>query len=235
MILTIISAYYDKSPRDIEFLKRRINHFHILREIYPDIKMIIVDDGSEVVPINVATKGLDLTGITLARIKEDLGFNSHGARNLGMHLTTTDWNLLIDLDYDLSSIDFNELIIHDRNVIVLVVFNVYLIHKDLFWECKGYDEEFVNMHHGDRIFFEYFKDRYEIRIAKCGIKYYRAGRKIVESDRVSKTDYSDNKYVLVPKEHYNKRKEIENIVRERHRTGDFSKKKILNFKWEVLS
>lgn len=237
MILTIISSYYDKSPREIEFLKRRIKHFHLLREKYPDVKMVIVDDGSQDVPITEAVKDFDLTNISLARIKEDLGFNSHGARNLGMHLSTTDWNFFIDLDWDLSSIinEFDKLVVYDKRVILLVAMNIFAIHKDTFWSCKGYDEDFVNNHFGDRLFLSYFEENFEVRQTPLRIKCFRMGRTIERSESVTKTDYSKKGKVLIPKDSYDRADEILKVVNERYKTLNFTEKKILNFKWESLT
>lgn len=237
MILTIISSYYDKSPREVEFLKRRIKHFHLLREKYPDVKMIIVDDGSQEVPITEALKDFDLSNITLARVKEDLGFNSHGARNLGMHLSTTDWNLFIDLDWDLSSIinEFDKLYVYDRRVILLIAMNIFVIHKDTFWSCRGYDEDFVNNHYGDRLFVSYFEENFEVRQLPLRIKCFRMGRTIEWSAAITKTDYSKKGKVLIPKESYDRIEEISEVVNKRYATRDFKEKKILNFEWEVLT
>jgi len=236
MILTIISSYYDKSPREIVFLKRRLEDFISLRNIYPDIKMIIVDDGSQDNPLHQQLDDYDLENITIATIKQDLGFNSHGARNLAMNLTKTDWNFLIDLDYDLSQINLEKIITYNKNNIILLYPNVFLIHKDTFWSCKGYDEEFVNIHFGDRILFEYFFQHYNvIEIGKEMMSPYRKRRGRVLTEQLQKTKYDDPNERLYwqPIESYNKLEQLIQFVTERYQSNNFSQKNVLNFDWEV--
>jgi len=237
MILTIISSYYDKSPREIKFLKKRLEDFISLRNIYPDIKMIIVDDGSQDYPLHPQLKKYDLKNITIATIKHDLGFNSHGARNLAMSLTDTDWNFLIDLDYDLSKIDFEKIITYNRKNIILLCTNTFLIHKDTFWSCKGYDEEFVNIHIGDIILFEYLSKHFNvIEQGKEMIKSLRKGRKMKLSDDIKTTKYDDpeEKFYWQPTSTYKNLHQLIDLVTQRYQANIFDQKKILNFEWEII-
>lgn len=236
MILTIISSYYDKSPRELQFLKKRLEDFISLRSIYPDIEMIMIDDGSQDYPLHQQLDNYNLENVTIATIKKDLGFNSHGARNLAMSLSNTDWNFLIDLDYDLSKIQFEKILTYNRNNIVLLATNVFLIHKDTFWSCKGYDEEFVNLHMGDTILFDYFKQHFNvIELGSEMIKSFRRARKMILSNQIKTTKYDDpeEKYYWQPTNTFNKKQQLINFVIERYQTNNFDLKKILNFEWEI--
>ena len=126
--LTIITTYYNEKI----FLEEFVRDFKQHKSIYPDLKLIIVDDGSQTNPAkDIVVQEPD---IQLFTVLEDLGFNSHGARNLGVEVTKTEWNLLIDVDYDLSSINFSTIFNtqFDNNTIYFLDNNAFIIHKDVF-------------------------------------------------------------------------------------------------------
>lgn len=233
MELTIISAYYDQSPREQIFLKRRIEHFHELRKTYPEFRMIIVDDGSMDFTLKDETKDLNLDNITLARVKEDLGFNSHGCRNLGMHLSKTEWNLLIDIDINLLSIDFDKIDLHN---IIFINKNIFVIDKTRFWASKGYDEEFVNIHYGDEIFMKYLQKEYTAKEVSMRVQFYRRQRQCIISSLHNKTNYHDEteRYFMQPKSTFLKLEYLHSFVQARYDSKDFSQKKVLNFDWEII-
>lgn len=148
------------------------------------LKVIIVDDYSDrsIEPIIEAWND---PRVSLFRVTEDKGFNSHGARNLAMQHTTTEWNLLVDIDYKVVGIQSiidqianNELepttphflgVMHTYDDKLPYVrdtapsrasINDFLVTKTLFWKAKGYDAEFIGFHFGDRTFIE--------RMIACG-------------------------------------------------------------------
>ena len=51
-----------------------------------------------------------LPDVSLYRVTEDLGFNSHGCRNLAMTVSDSYWNLLLDSDIHLKKINLDFLI-----------------------------------------------------------------------------------------------------------------------------
>lgn len=87
--ITIITTYYNNKQNMFDFLV----DFMSLPERF---SLIIVDDGSQQFPITDVLKmfGNDLERCKVYRVPIDLGFNSHGCRNLGMTLSETEWNLL---------------------------------------------------------------------------------------------------------------------------------------------
>jgi glycosyltransferase involved in cell wall biosynthesis len=134
------------------------------------LKMIIVDDCSDQ-PIDPIVRAWDDPRVSLYRITDDLGFNSHGARNLAMKETTTEWNVLIDIDYRLIGVDAllemldnKELepniphffpVSHSydgRLTPTRASINDFVVTSKLFWKAKGYDPEYYGIHYGDREF-----------------------------------------------------------------------------------
>lgn len=234
--VTIISSYYGPVPHEVEFLKKRITQFHNLRKYFPDIKMIIVDDGSPTDRLEFVVCDQDLTNIELVRIKKDLGFNSHGARNLGMHLSKSEWNLLMDLDIGLTSLNLDVVEYEDNpNNIYSFAINTMLIHKQVFNSCKGYDEEFVNIHYGDTIMLDYFKKKFNFIETNTKVRFLRRGRKLIFSSAHEITEYPNLKFTYQPKHRWDKLNEIETFVKLRYLSGDFTNKKTLNFEWEIVT
>ena len=59
------------------------------------LKLIIVDDGSMIYPaVDFLVKD-DIPDCSLYRVPVDLGFNSHGCRNLAMTVSDKHLNLLL--------------------------------------------------------------------------------------------------------------------------------------------
>ena len=136
------------------------------------LKLIIVDDCSDEPVEQIVSKWAD-ERVSLYRIQDDLGFGSHAARNLAMKQTTTEWNVLVDIDYKLIGIepliemvDNGELeediphffpVVHSYNNEVKFTrasINDFVVTAKSFWRAKGYDPEYYGFHHGDRQFIE---------------------------------------------------------------------------------
>ena len=147
-MLTIGTTYYNNPDYLIRFVKLNLAHVDY---------MIIVDDGSNIpVPDSIKPS----SKIRIFRVKKDYGFNSHGCRNLIMKQTTTDWNILLDVDREfidplktfrtiktkLATLDPHTLyrfIAHANPDESHISVNDYLIHKSHFFEAGGYDEEII--------------------------------------------------------------------------------------------
>lgn len=228
----------------------------LLYERGHDIILNVADDGSQV---HSAEEFFDdhppLPNMHLFRVKEDLGFNSHGARNLLMKQTTTEWNIMSDIDRRFSMktlIDiadraeagklqrghyysFYEILKASRDRFSV---NEYLVHKTDFWKSGGYDEEFVNIHFGDRYFLEaltYTTRR--VCVPEWKVNYIRDSRTVTWAD-VPTTVYPDDKTLIHPNNRWPNpefRHELNNRIRERNKTheGRMSKK-VINFEWEQV-
>lgn len=221
---TIITTYYN----DKQLLEEFIYDFNIINQKHQHLKLIVIDDGSTINPADQFCKKQD--NFELYKITKDLGFNSHGARNLGVVQSTTDWNLLIDVDYDLKTLDLSQLPeVLDLNTIYFFSVNTFLIHRDAFMSCKGYDEDFVNIHFGDRLFTWHLKRRFN-HVDLKGPKGKRIGWKVIVTDKVRLTTYRDGK-MYHPTSAYKLKYNIQKVVDSRYFDDDFETKVILNFPW----
>lgn len=228
-MFNIITTYYNDPYLLENFLEKNTR---------PDIKVIIVDDGSQKYPARDVLKVLgDISNIELYTIPIDYGFNSHGARNLGMHITDTEWNLLLDLDIECDvqyAIDMHKsdmTIYYGNHVRVdrfgdmsseLSIINNFMISKKLFWSVNGYDEEFTGHHYGDGMFAE--------AIGKIGTIEYCMGfqmRTVYKTpyDQIKKREESINSRDTL------KLKDLHLRVRDRISSMKFEDKKVLNFEW----
>lgn len=200
-MFNIIHTYYNEESflrKHLEKYKKCNNYFN---------KIIIVDDASrkKAAPI-VAEYNIS---IDLYRVLYDIGFNSHGCRNLAMDKTDSDWNLLIDIDWDIDietisdihkAIEENKL---NSNTVYTFTdqqgreaINTLLIHKDTYWNATGYDEELTNMHTGDDLFYESLRDNgASFSVSEWKITPLRYGRKIVFYDG-DITVYDDTNMLL---------------------------------------
>lgn len=212
----------------------------------------IGDDGSMRHPaVDFFEKYPPTSNMRLFRVKEDIGFNSHGTRNLLMKQTTTDWNLMSDIDRRYPDKTLRSIYKNEANLAKTRYYsfweirqsspdrfsvNEYLVHKETFWKTGGYDEEFVNIHFGDRYFLDTLR-----RVAKrhkvdyWHVKYVRGARDVTWTD-VPFTIYPDDKTLIHPSGVWadeKKRFALKEFVQERNKTheGRMSKK-VINFEWE---
>ena len=232
--ITIITTYYNNKAHLENFIKKFIE----LRNFHPSFKLIVVDDGSMVYPaIDIFNRFSNNQNISLYRVTKDLGFNSHGARNLGMTVSMTDWNLLTDSDIDLSVYNIENFLEEklNKNDIYSFTTNSILIHKEVFFSCKGYDEEFVNYHYGDIYFLGYLEKKYNFMQLKKHIDKLRRSWKVTMVDRneVPYTLYDEENGTLIQPRLKGSWNTI-NLVIRRYELENFEKKKILNFEWEQL-
>jgi hypothetical protein len=227
--LTIVSAYYCFSQDEDTFFSKRVNDFLLLRDKFKRLEMIVVDDGS---PFPLENPNIE--GIRIFRVKEDLGFNSHGCRNLGMSQINTEWGLLVDLDIDLMSLypDITQMD-SSRDIVHHFAHNAFSIHIEAFNSCRGYDEEFVNMHDGDRVFMEYLKKNFTYKRSNASTVFMRNKRMVVAID-IEKTNYDDLEYIFEPIERRKSYKFYERLAKDRYEKKDFSQKKTICFKWEEV-
>jgi hypothetical protein len=253
-MLTLNITYYNE-PHFLEWwykiIKDIVDHHSL------PITLQICDDGSKRSPaVDFFDKNPPLPYMKLFRVTEDIGFNSHGARNLLMKNTETAWNILSDIDrrYPIDTIKkiyyraerealkkgnfYKFQYIKRPKSKKDVSLNDYIIRKDDFWLSGGYDEEFVNIHWGDRIFFESLELFLTPNVLRdCFIQYVRHARNVSYGDNET-TEYPDDNTLIHPKNHWydrEKRQQLKQFIKTRNSTheGRMSKK-IINFEWERI-
>ena len=204
--VSIVIPYYE-DPWRLEALLCN----EALFEYFDDI--IIVDDGSVERPAKKYVLELledcpqYASKISLFRIKQDLGFNAHGARNLGMSFVRNDWVFLMDVDQVPDS-DWCEKMhkaidecAEDEFIVVPLhededPGNIFLCRADQFWSVGGYDEELVGWHLGDRLFRYRLDKLYKPKNMATPIKCNRYGRNVVFDPNIEKTLYPDDRTVV---------------------------------------
>lgn len=223
----IITTYYNNKDLLLKFLDGFNHH----KQTYGFLKLYIIDDGSREHPAESFL--VQQKDVHLYKVTEDLGFNSHGCRNLGMTVSDKDWNLLVDSDVDLGALRIDRLVNWplDPDVVSDLSLNTLFIHKNTFFSCNGYDEEYINQHCGDRVIIDYFKNNFTYEPWGHQVKYNRGGRNIVFTD-VDITTYDDKNMILYSSAtlQLNNHKLTEMITR-RYKEKTFANKKILNFPW----
>lgn len=158
--ITISLGYYN----DKDHLQNQIDEF----KKYPsDVKVQIIDDGSKVSPI------IDLLDkipneIEIFRIEEDILWNIPGSRNLSATVATTPWILILDMDQIITVSNLEKILeLPLKNYKEFYTFNrklgdktkftagTMLVSRKLWWECGGYDEDFVGNYGYNDPFFKF--------------------------------------------------------------------------------
>lgn len=205
--LTIVHTYYNEKTL-LETQLERWNYYNL------PVSIILIDDGSQKIPAVDVVKNYNPKqniDFQLYRIKEDIGFNSHGCRNLAAKLSNSDWLLYLDIDYTLQPSHLKRLISdpldpnswYELNAKFMgrgdtyIALNQIIIPRKMYLETGGYDESFVPFHYGDREFLhrltkDYRKDNLDWLILTCR----RGGRKPIFTKDIKIPVYDDEKMVF---------------------------------------
>ena len=147
---TLITTYYDNP----EYLKKFID-FNFTQDIFDHL--IIVDDASPKFPLKNLLTEFDVSSITAYRIKEDIGFNSHAARNLAAVQCETEWATFLDVDHILSSETFDDIYRFtelEEDGWLSISHNQFTIPVRYYLAAGGYDERLNGFWWGDFLFEE---------------------------------------------------------------------------------
>jgi hypothetical protein len=178
--ITFSITYYGQ----VNHLQYQLDFFSALPEkLRTHISLQLINDGynDSKLFIDICERYADVLDISAYEVTKDLGFNSHGCRNLMMMESSTKWNMLMDIDTYLSKQIVENMItlrLSDKKIYVFKVTfdhddnpndyqlwdpkellkliahpNTWLITKPAFWSGGGYDIEFTGMRHGDEEFF----------------------------------------------------------------------------------
>jgi len=191
-------------------------------QTWPDqIDIFIVDDGSEIFKAEELLKDVWIPdygpSIQLWRCTRNLGFNSHGCRNLIAKYAETDFIAFFDMDMLMHAPDiarlkrkvFKEGMLYYHHAYIepkQTVMqqpghrNCFAIGKKTFWEAGGYDESFTGHHFGDNEFLSRLEDNgVKITFTETSIVLKRLGRHGIVKGDEKKTRYiSDNEFFYVP-------------------------------------
>jgi glycosyltransferase involved in cell wall biosynthesis len=214
--VSLVCSYYD-DPRRLFDLVWNPTTFEYFDEI------IIVDDGSQkhlardvLVDLIVDEPSLS-DRVRLFRIPWDYGFNNHGARNLAMRFVHNEWCTLIDIDNVMDHKFCNQLqkmiasapedtfIIHNADITPNKdTLNHFTLKHSQFWRCGGYDEEFMGIHYGDKVFRHRLDSHYEgiWMPVSTPIRFTRGMHIYQYSEDCKITTYVDDKIVQHPPERY---------------------------------
>lgn len=208
--LTIIHTYYNER----KLLETQIERWNVYNT---PVNIILIDDGSQQVPaIDVLSEHTLNKNInfSLYRVRKDIGFNSHGCRNLGARLAATDWLVFLDIDYTIQPSHLVKLqndpldsdTWYEMNAKYqgrgdpYMALNQFVIPKKMFLEHGGYDESFVPFHYGDRDLLnrlagKYNKKNLDWLILTCR----RGGRRAILDENADIPVYDDENMVFYTK------------------------------------
>jgi len=238
-MITLITTYFEDPYRLTRYIEEEFNE-----EVFDEF--IIVDDGSPRQPAYDIVKNYPMKNISLFRVKDDIGFNSHGARNLAMKHVDTEWAYMVDIDrkdifdyskilqrYCMTAAD-NEYFISQLEQAGDVTHNDYCVRTKSWWTTGGYDEEFTNYHYGDRIFIDRLNIFLKPTLIPYSIKSTRKARKFEYYDG-SITVYPDDDTILHPHVDKEELQEIiDNVGMRNDNPNLWRRDNIIQFEWEQL-
>jgi glycosyltransferase involved in cell wall biosynthesis len=153
--LTLVYPYYNNKV----CLERQLELWtHLPQDLARRIEYVLVDDGS---PEAALVPGDCPINLTLVRVKEDIPWNQHGARNLGLKLAEGEWAIPSDIDHVFPAEGLSHVLSMTKDPETVYYFgrqqedgspkhphpNTFLVHRKTFWKVGGYDEDFCG-HHG---------------------------------------------------------------------------------------
>ena len=201
-MITLVTTYYNEPDYLQKFIEDFNQHNKSLIK-----RLIVVDDGSQ--KISAKDVIIHHDNISLFVVDEDLGFNSHGARNLAAKHVETDWIFFADIDVHIPPNTMNNLvksIFNNKSENIYYTFisgkrkkqsrNVFCIKQKDFWKSGGYDEEYVGIHHGDVRLFQKLNLYMDLKIIDSFANYRRIGRKFVYK-RGGITEYDDEQMIIL--------------------------------------
>ncbi len=130
-------------------------------DVKEHVSIILVDDhGTPSIEDLLADRTMDYN-LSVYRIQDDLEYNLPGALNLGIMVAFTPWVLTMDTDYSFEPVVMQRLLDfkpHQQEVYSFfldtviagihqasdtrVHTNIFLLHKDVFTDLNGFDEDF---------------------------------------------------------------------------------------------
>ena len=233
MTCTMVTPYYEDEPQLIRHLSQGC--LEQLDEI------IIIDDCSPSEPAREIIQDFKHLPISLYEVTEDLGFNAHGCRNLGVSQAETEWVFLADVDQVISPTAMNQMLSKMRsapmNTMVSAMsygapaYNTFACKREDYMMSGGYDEEFVNLHGGSRSFVARLQTFLSVEYIDEEIKPSRYARKLRPIEGQKITEYDDF-FIYHPKETWDRVEELLEMAEKRTANPDsWLEKSFVDFEW----
>ncbi len=233
MKVSMIYPYYDNPS----MLRLQCDNWSMYTDgLKDEIELIIVDDGSTEYPAYDVLKS-NPTGIKtrLFRVKEDIPWNQHGARNLGAKMAEGEWLWMSDMDMVLPCESAEHLFknpdpdLHyvTRRIKITDLkedghhCNTFLVTREAYWKVGGYDEDYCGTYGGDGSLNRALCTVAKKTLSEAFVYYY---------PRDVYTDAATQKY---EREGYYKKEYRKRFDRKRA-IGDIVPKNPIRFDWEEL-
>lgn len=201
--ITIIQTYYN----DPSFLRQAIEQWN--RYEVP-VSIILIDDGSKKYPAIDTIEHYRINKkFSLYAVDEDIGFNSHGCRNLGAAVAKSDWLIFLDIDHFVEVEDLTKLTNMELNPNHWYSFstkhcdrtfpslNTFMCSKKMYEEGGGYNESWTPFHYGDREFLDMMDSKFSrTELSDIVIRCVRAGRKTHIDKTLTKPVYDNEKLLM---------------------------------------
>ncbi len=205
--ITLIQTYYN-DPSFLLSAIRQWNSYDI------PLSVILIDDGSKKYPAIDTLENFSLKKnikLSLYAVDDDIGFNSHGCRNLGAAVAKTDWLIFLDIDHFITPKDMTKLYTKDLSTDHWYSFitqvgsadpfpsmNTFMCTKEMFERGGGYDESYTPFHYGDRDFLNMMDSKFDrIELDDIVINCVRAGRKVIIDHNATLPIYDNDNITLV--------------------------------------
>lgn len=157
--MTLVIPYYE-AP---QMLREQLKHWYRYKEW--DLKIVLIDDGSQRYPASEVLKGLDHR-VELYRIEDNIPWNYVGARNLGHYVAEDGWVFSTDLDHVISTGEMDKLLRMESKLDLKCFYrprrfhatmiqsdyprhnSTYIMTRAAYWTVGGYNEDFAGFYGG---------------------------------------------------------------------------------------
>lgn len=239
--LTLVMPYYENPGM---LAKQYTEWERWPAEVQESIMVILVDDGSQLVPADRVNRSLHLPGIQIWRVDEDRPWHQHAARNLGAHVAPDGWLLMTDMDHILTAENAESLLRRLPKMDAQAIYtlhrveadtgedtlnergqkkphpNSFVLTRELYWRIGGYDEDYCGVYGTDSLF--------KRRAFAVGRKEHLKKVALVRYWRDLITDASTN----APRKEGRDPNALERIRAAKIARGEPDTVKVLQFKWE---
>ncbi|MGE0366945.1 MAG: glycosyltransferase family A protein [Phycisphaerales bacterium] len=247
--LSLIMPYY-MNPGMLELQYERWAKYS--QDIKGAIDVVLVDDGSPKHRAADVPRPAGLPPLSIYRVKKDIPWNQHGARNLGAKIAQGDWLLLTDMDHAVPEESMVTLLNRTRREAkkecsrnAVYTFdrvdyptmqptrrpdgshkphpNTFFLTKSMYWEIGGYDEEYCGIYGTDGLFRHRMRERALVKHLN-GVQIIRYGREHVADAATTTLPRKEGKFRLPTKR----------IKEQKVQEGRRHDILIINFEWEQV-